>query len=708
MSVNWIKWLYQIKPYQTPLALTSHLAEARFMQAVRDGFLWLVPCLLLSAMLLILATVLELMGVDEQYVGWIRALYLSLSALTPVLVVGAIGYMRAVQYRISRPPVVFLSIVYLLIAEQWLGKQAYASKVLVLFLAIVLPLLTVPVLARLLKIHAFQLTDSDLAGGSVKDSLNMIVPGMLTAVVVWLGVVVIQGVMPTPAQLDDWFFLDYANEPYQSGLLFAGLNSSFWFFGVHGYQALLPWVDTLEQALYLNNATVLAGGDSTYPMNSAFLGAFVFIGGCGATLSLIIAILLVSQERHVRLIALASIPIALLNVNEILLFGLPIILNPRLLLPFLLVPMLNVIVGLSLTQSGWVGSAVAAVPFNTPVILNALLATKGDVGAVAMQIFNCALGVLLYLPFIKGVDRQARRRVLAMKSLETLYDRRLEEAAYSYDPVQQATQARMSNRLLREKLALLDEQEFVLHFQPQVWADHGRIKGCEALIRAKDACGHIIPPSEFLPWMEQAELMSELDRWVVKACCRQMQNWQQQGIDVAISFNLTAQSLESEEVIESILYEVSHAPGQYVAEITEQSLAGNFTEIRAHIEKLRAIGIKIAIDDFGTGYSSLSYLHRYPVDIVKIDRSFVVALAGARGQQVFAGLLALAENLALDIVVEGVETRWQHDWIAAHAAQLSIQGWYYSKPLPVEQFKSYYEAAIEPRAGANGGAGKRR
>lgn len=494
MSVNWIKWLYQIKPYQTPLALTSHLAEARFMQAVRDGFLWLVPCLLLSAMLLILATVLELMGVDEQYVGWIRALYLSLSALTPVLVVGAIGYMRAVQYRISRPPVVFLSIVYLLIAEQWLGKQAYASKVLVLFLAIVLPLLTVPVLARLLKIHAFQLTDSDLAGGSVKDSLNMIVPGMLTAVVVWLGVVVIQGVMPTPAQLDDWFFLDYANEPYQSGLLFAGLNSSFWFFGVHGYQALLPWVDTLEQALYLNNATVLAGGDSTYPMNSAFLGAFVFIGGCGATLSLIIAILLVSQERHVRLIALASIPIALLNVNEILLFGLPIILNPRLLLPFLLVPMLNVIVGLSLTQSGWVGSAVAAVPFNTPVILNALLATKGDVGAVAMQIFNCALGVLLYLPFIKGVDRQARRRVLAMKSLETLYDRRLEEAAYSYDPVQQATQARMSNRLLREKLALLDEQEFVLHFQPQVWADHGRIKGCEALIRAKDACGHIIPP----------------------------------------------------------------------------------------------------------------------------------------------------------------------------------------------------------------------
>lgn len=202
--------------------------------------------------------------------------------------------------------------------------------------------------------------------------------------------------------------------------------------------------------------------------------------------------------------------------------------------------------------------------------------------------------------------------------------------------------------------------------------------------------------------------MSELDRWVVKACCRQMQNWQQQGIDVAISFNLTAQSLESEEVIESILYEVSHAPGQYVAEITEQSLAGNFTEIRAHIEKLRAIGIKIAIDDFGTGYSSLSYLHRYPVDIVKIDRSFVVALAGARGQQVFAGLLALAENLALDIVVEGVETRWQHDWIAAHAAQLSIQGWYYSKPLPVEQFKSYYEAAIEPRAGANGGAGKRR
>lgn len=693
MSVSWLKWLDQVKPYQTPLMLTSHLAEARSMQAVRDGFLWLVPCLLLSAMLLIVTTLLELIGVDEQYTAWLQTLYLNLSAITPMLAVGAIGYMRAVQYRIPRPPVVFLSIVYLLIAQQWLGEQAYASKVLVLFLAIVLPLFTVPVLARLLKVHALQLTNTDLAGGSVKDALNMVLPGMITAVVVWLGIIVVQSVMPTPAQLDDWFFLDYANEPYQSGLLFAGLNSSFWFLGLHGYQALLPWVDTLEQALYLNSATVMAGGDATYPMNSAFLGAFVFIGGCGATLSLIIAILLVSQEHHVRLIALASIPIALLNVNEILLFGLPIILNPRLFLPFFLVPMVNVVVGLFLTQNGWVGSAVAAVPFNTPVILNALLATKGDLAAVVMQVFNCFLGVLFYLPFIKGIDLQARRRKLAMKSMETLYDRRLEEAAYSYDPVQQATRARLGNRVLREKLALLDEQEFVLHFQPQVWSDQGDIKGCEALIRAVDARGNITPPSEFLPWMEQAELMPELDIWVVKACCLQMHKWRQQGIDVAISFNLTAQSLENEEVIDTLLYEVHQSPGRYIAEITEESLAGNFTQVRLHIEKLRAVGVKIAIDDFGTGYSSLSYLHRYPVDIVKIDRSFVVALAGERGQQVFTGLLALAETLALDIVVEGVETRWQRDWINAHAVQLAVQGWYYSKPMPEDQFRSYYEAA---------------
>ncbi|MDS1845580.1 EAL domain-containing protein [Vibrio vulnificus] len=658
------------------------------LQAIREGMIWLIPCLMLSAFALFFASMGEFVGGGRS--GWINALYdvhNAIASFFPYLMTATISYVLAMQWKLARPPMALLSIIFLLIV----GHVVPADDTLKMFhivIAIVTPLYAIPILAHLLHVPQLRITNSDSGGKLVKESLNLVLPALLTAFIV----VAINYLIFSMFSFGDGLKLvqlDYANEPYEFGIAFAAMNSLLWFLGVHGYYALLPLVELLQQASSLNYSTFVAGGEGHYAMNLSMMGTFVFIGGSGATLSLVVAMLLFAKQKSLKLIAIASIPIGLINVNEILLFGLPIILNPRMFLPFFLTPAVHVVTTLLAIEIGFIDVPSASVPFNAPIIINAWLATSGDWGGVLLQLFNIAVGVVIYYPSVRNLNRLYSNCEIKIDFLDTVYVRRREEAdTLKDDPIATANDRARRAQEVEQRLEHIGSKEFCLEYQPQVSHQTGRVVGCEALIRAIEPDGTLVYPGTFLPWLEEAGLMKDVDLWVLKTVAKDIQEWNRIGLYVPVSINLTPAFLADQECMDKLEYILAPVASQVHIEITEETLLVDEQVLARSFNLLHQLGVAVYIDDFGTGFSSLSYLNRFEVDAIKVDRSFVLALDNEKGKKVFMSLLSVAEQLGLEVVIEGVESQQQLNHIPAKE-HISIQGWYYSRSLQHNSFIQY-------------------
>lgn len=665
------------------------LASANALRAIREGLLWTLPCLLVAALFLVLSVLARQLGLPPAVAEMLANVHSRLNAIMPILVSTSVGYMMSIRYRVPNLPAAFLCLSYVVIAEGLLAPHPHAAATLSLSIAILLPLGSVPLLAWLHRRPWTRLAPDGLIGENVRGTLNMVIPGLLTAGVVALALSALLR-LPGVAQFDIPLDLASLESPFTTGPATAALNSVFWFFGIHGYHAMAPVIDVLNQATALNAASAAAGYEGMYALNGTLLGAFVFIGGAGATLSLVVAILLFSRSESLRLLALASIPVSLLNVNEILLFGLPLILNPRLLIPFILAPVCNVLIALAAVQTGWMEPASVTLPLTSPVLLNAYLGAGGHPGGVVLQVILIALGTCIYAPFVVALERQRKAdATVYFKSLDTTFPRLQEESLlFAHDPVVStyANRARRSAEISR--IRAISEYDFYLEYQPQVSLRSGRCTGCEALLRATGPEGAQQAPLEFLRWLAQADLMREVDLWVAKQAVLQCRAWRKAGFTLPLTVNVTGGTLTSESYLDKLVKVLEQAGGQVSVELTEDALVEDAQALHTAFDRLHAIGSKVYIDDFGTGYSALSYLHQFAIDAVKIDRSFVQAQHSERGVQVMSGLLRFCEALDLQIIVEGVETPEQ---LAAldSSAELIVQGWLYSKALSGEDMVAF-------------------
>jgi len=665
------------------------LASTESLRAIREGLLWILPCLLVSAGFLILSECARVLGFNQQVVGFLAGLHNQISSVIPLLVAASIGYMLAIRHRLPQLPVAFLCLAHVVVATFVLRESPRASATFLLFIAIASPLINVPAIAWLHRFRWTRLVNEDLVGHNLKGTINMVLPGAITAVslVLLLSLLLL---IPYVAQWQGPQVLDALQAPYGSGLFVTLMNSLLWFFGIHGVYAMQPLFDVLDKAVVLNGAAQAAGEPVLYLLNSGLLGSFAFIGGSGATLCLLLAILLFSRSQSMRLLAIASLPLSLFNVSEVLLFGLPIILNPRLFIPFSLVPAFNTVVALAAVQLGWVSPAVASVPFTAPVLLNAYLSTHGDLAAVLLQLVLLGVGTLVYAPYVRAMHRQAAEGgTVYLKSLDMTF-RGLEEKGrlLEFDPVlaSHRTSARQAVELSR--IQQISDYEFYLEFQPQVSTRTGLCTGCEALMRARDSQGTVHSPWEFLQWLAQARLMPDVDVWVASQAVRQYQKWKKGGFQLPMTINISSATLKDAAYGDRLVDILAQAHGWVSVEITEDALVSDIPATRQTIEKLQAMGAKVYLDDFGTGFSALSYLHQFPVDFIKIDRSFVVAQREPKGAQVLTGMLRFCEALKLGVVVEGVETAEQLGFLST-GPEVFIQGWYFSKALPGDQLPGF-------------------
>ncbi|GGE68530.1 bifunctional diguanylate cyclase/phosphodiesterase [Massilia psychrophila] len=237
----------------------------------------------------------------------------------------------------------------------------------------------------------------------------------------------------------------------------------------------------------------------------------------------------------------------------------------------------------------------------------------------------------------------------------------------------------------------LERDEFVLHYQPQVDLASGEIVGMEALIRWQHPEMGMVAPDRFIGVAEETGLIVQIGAWVMREACRQNRAWHDAGLArLRVAVNLSARQFGATNLvadIRAVLAETGLAPGCLEIELTESLFMSDVSLAVELLHAMKALGVKLSIDDFGTGYSSLSYLSRFPIDVLKIDRSFVAAIArDSNDAAIVASIIALAHNLKLSVIAEGVETAEQLDYLRRRGCD-QMQGYFFSRPLPAAEFE---------------------
>ncbi|MCP4334414.1 MAG: diguanylate cyclase [Gammaproteobacteria bacterium] len=307
---------------------------------------------------------------------------------------------------------------------------------------------------------------------------------------------------------------------------------------------------------------------------------------------------------------------------------------------------------------------------------------------------KCHVGISLYPTDADSVEALLNNAMSAKQYSKT----HKSDFGYQFfdDHVQELSVKHM--HLEAELHRAIENEEWVLFYQPKLDVAQREVIGVEALIRWEHPERGLVSPFEFIEFAEQRGLIVEIGDWVIREACRQLRSWMDGGVhDCKIAVNISSVQLIQSDIVHRILSyleEYKVPPRLFEIEITETILMENVTKAIDSLERLHARGISIAIDDFGTGYSSLSYLKTLPIDSLKIDRGFVNDVCtDANDQKIVQTLISMAHSMGMKVVAEGVETRNQFDLLSKYAVN-EIQGYLLSKPVRAEEIEALLQSSI--------------
>jgi EAL domain-containing protein (putative c-di-GMP-specific phosphodiesterase class I) len=311
---------------------------------------------------------------------------------------------------------------------------------------------------------------------------------------------------------------------------------------------------------------------------------------------------------------------------------------------------------------------------------------------------TCSIGVALYPNDSAAADSLLEHADIAMYRAKKVGRNNFQ--FYSPAMNEEAMERVRIESALRNALA---RDEFVLHYQPQVNLESGQIVGMEALIRWQHPELGMVAPNRFISVAEETGLIVPIGAWVMRTACAQTKAWQDAGLgQLRVAVNLSARQFGAANLLADIAAVLEHtglAPDRLEIELTESLFMSDVTLAVELLHAMKKLGVSLSIDDFGTGYSSLSYLSRFPIDVLKIDRSFVADITrDASDAAIVASIIALAHNLKLDVIAEGVETREQLEYLRRHGCD-QMQGYYFSRPLAAANFEQLLREHLEARMG---------
>ncbi|MBK1616387.1 phosphotransferase [Rubrivivax gelatinosus] len=467
------------------------------------------------------------------------------------------------------------------------------------------------------------------------------------------------------------------------------LHQVLWFFGVQGSKVM----HTCFASWLTESTAPLAHDHVLRPL----LSGFVQLGGSGATLGLLIAMSLVAREGQNRRLAQLSWLPALFNVNELLIFGLPLVLNPRFVLPFLLVPVLLTLPPLVALHAGWMTLLPVYVPWTTPVLLSGWLLTGSWVG-VALQLFGLLVSTLVYLPFVRRNEAECRQqRVADFHDASAVIVAELPRAD---TPLRRSDHVGVIARgLLHDLERSMGSSALSLAYQPQQGLD-GRPIGVEALLRWTHPGYGPVRTDVAIALAEQGGLIGRLGAWALDEACARKAQWNRQGLQ-ALTMSVNVSPLQLGEpglpaVVARALERHGLRPDELELEITESRGIPSGEVADRNLAGLETLGVRLAMDDFGMGHASLLHLKRFRVAAIKVDGSLSRdVMSHPVSGDIIRAIATLGHSRGARVIAEFVETREQRDRLAALGCDV-FQGYLYSPALAPDLCLAYLSRSREP------------
>lgn len=475
------------------------------------------------------------------------------------------------------------------------------------------------------------------------------------------------------------------NGNFLSGLVTLLSIHSMWFFGIHGSNVLDPVIQ--EKFAAISGTTIFT---------KTFQDVFTIMGGCGASLGLVLAILLFSRKKTLKNVARLALPGVLFNINEVIIFGLPVILNPIFFLPFIATPILNYLVSYLATSAGLVPLVSQQVTWTTPIFLSGYQAT-GSLAGSLLQLFCLLMDMGIYLPFIRIFEAYSDQSM--EKKVNKLVTIIQEEEAGLRSPVSITRREDLLGAVARSMVSDLKSaiarKELFLLYQPQVNKE-AKCLGAEALLRWNHPIVGFVYPPLIIRLAKEGGFLSDLEKLIFDRAAHALSIISSQSDrPYKISVNITNESLCQEgfeKMIDDCVERYGISREQFWMEITEQDALSSSINIANRLQNLKDKGHHFLIDDFGMGHASIMYLQTNTFSIVKLDGAITRdVIDNKRHQDILRSIIYLGDLLQFTTVAEFVETKEQMELLKELGIDV-FQGYYYSPPIPLEKLVEWMKS----------------
>lgn len=462
---------------------------------------------------------------------------------------------------------------------------------------------------------------------------------------------------------------------YIGGLLMVLVESILWILGIHGGNVM--------NGILTNSARMSVFADSQV-VSTAFVDTFVQMGGCGTSICLLIALLAFSKSPKTRKVCNYSSVLVLFNVNEMLIFGLPVVLNRIYIIPFILTPVVCYTVSYLATLWGLMPAIVnPSVQWTTPVLINGYMAT-GSIWGSVMQLLLLAIGVAIYTPFVLADNRIAERNAEANLERLTEICKQCEAAGVAYTTEHQPFPLRTFEYDVRSQLAQdIETGNITVNYQPQV--DGNRIVSAEALLRFRYNNGKLIYPPLVTAIASKNGMFADLSRCIVRQALGDLKRMQQISPSFKIAVNFNIDVLFDDKFRKWLIDEFTSsgiAKESFGVEITEDSKLGVDDRCDKVFEEIKNAGMELLMDDFSMGRTSITVLQKNYFGFIKIDGGLIQNIYNERSRSIVESIVKLGKQLNFKVVAEFVETQEQYDMLKEMGCDF-FQGYLYYKDMPI-------------------------
>ncbi|QHQ61521.1 EAL domain-containing protein [Anaerocolumna sedimenticola] len=687
--------------------LASKLANQQTIRALRKGLIYMMPLILIGSIILALINLpipayqeflIRLFGEGWKEIG--LSIHKSTLKIMAILTLITVSYAIAREKKLVKSGEVNSIIIVitafssffafkdnteLILSEKAAGSGGMFEAIIISILACKLFCFLYQCCDRVLPSNLMDYNGS----AQIRASFRAIIPGMFTILFFCVARELFEliGLNAIKAMLLQDLYKNWlTGHNYSSSVIILLLTHILWFFGIHGGNVV---IDALSEA-----TPVVNSGAAITILTKEFFDTYVYLGGAGATLGLLVALLLCGIKSGGNKWLKASLFPTIFNINEFMIYGLPIIFNPYYLIPFLLSPIVLSLTAWVSVRMEWVPPITQEVAWTTPIFLSGYLST-GSVAGIVLQAVNLVLAVLIYIPFVrlqKGSHQQTCFTVFAnlVNEINYIQERQQNTILNRHDET-----GVLARELMNEmKHGLMNDcVPMHLEYQPKV-NYKGEVMGAEALLRWNHPIYGNVSPLIILRICDEANLTNELGRWVMKQAFRDFEHWSQQKCDkICLSVNLSPRQLQEDATLVQYIkscIELFHIdPGFMELELTENATIDLSASTQNKLKQIREFGMNLSIDDFGMGHSSLLYLCNLYTNVVKIDASLIhnVSKDGYYGL-IIKSILSLCDQLNVKVIAEGVETKEQVEILHELGCRY-FQGFYFSKSLTSDKFLEY-------------------